>query len=151
VNRRNAYNVWTDSIILLSLFHRWNKLRLVRVPARDPRNMKPLRPSLPYGFICTLSHASSWTHVYPSLNWCIGSCDIKVSRPFPLGRGSSKQSLDSTPLLLPNFHHHAHSVVPPYFETQLHAFKLLTPHAISHLHHRVLKLCFALNGSFHHL
>jgi hypothetical protein len=29
--------------------------------------------------------------------------------------------------------------------------KLLTPPAIPHLHHRVLKLCFTLDGAFHHL
>jgi hypothetical protein len=58
--------------------------------------MKPLQPSLPYGFLCTLSLAGPWTGVYPSLNWCLGLYDIKVSRPFPLGRGSPKQSLDST-------------------------------------------------------
>jgi hypothetical protein len=52
---------------------------------------------------------------------------------------------------LPHFHHYAHSVVPPFFETQLHASKLLTPSAIPHLHHWVLKLCFALDGVFHHL
>jgi hypothetical protein len=111
--------------------------------------MKPLRPSPPYGFLCTLSLAGPQTGVYPSLNWWFGSCGIKVSRLFPLGCGSPKHS--TSPLLLPHFYHHAHSVVLPFFETQLHASKLLTPPAIPHLHHQVLELYFALDETFRHL
>jgi hypothetical protein len=111
--------------------------------------MKPLRPNPPYGFLCTLSLAGPQTGVYPSLNWWFGSCGIKVSRLFPLGCGSPKHS--TSPLLLPHFYHHAHSVVLPFFETQLHASKLLTPPAIPHLHHQVLELYFALDETFRHL
>jgi hypothetical protein len=46
---------------------------------------------------------------------------------------------------------HVYSALPPFFETQLHALKLLTPHVIPHLHHRVLELCFALDGAFCHV
>jgi hypothetical protein len=46
---------------------------------------------------------------------------------------------------------HVYSALPPFFETQLHALKLLTPHVIHHLHHRVLELCFALDGAFRHV
>jgi hypothetical protein len=68
---------------------------------------------------------------------CLGTYGIKVSRHFPLQRGSPKKIfLLHLPLLLPDFHHHAHSALPSFFETQLHVFKLLTPLVISHLHHR---------------
>jgi hypothetical protein len=112
--------------------------------------MKPLRPSPPYGFLCILSLAGPRTGVYPSLYRCSGSYGIKVSTPFPLRRGSPKEFSYPLPLHLPlpHFHHHAHSVLPHFFKTQLHALKLLPSPPISHLHHWIEASCFALDETF---
>jgi hypothetical protein len=79
---------------LLSLFYRRHKTWIVIAPTRDARNMKPLRPGPPYSFLCILALTDPWISAYPSLYRLLGSCDIKVTRSFPMRGGSPQSGLE---------------------------------------------------------